>query len=64
MDSLIERRAEFVYEGARLAAIAAQAPIIPVSWEEREEPFKKQFLEVIDRQVFSFVSGIILRCGA
>ena len=50
MDSLIERRAEFVYEGARLAAIAAQAPIIPVSWEEREEPFKKQFLEVIDRQ--------------
>ena len=43
-------RAIFVYEGARLAAQAANAPIIPVSWEEREEPFKDQFLKVIERQ--------------
>ena len=47
---LTERRAKFVYEGARLAAIAANAPIVPVSWEEREEPFKRQFCEVIERQ--------------
>jgi hypothetical protein len=50
MMDLIERRAEFVYEGARLAAKAANAPIVPVSWAEREEPFRKQFLEVIERQ--------------
>jgi len=50
MSDLVERRAIFVYEGARIAAIAAKAPIVPVSWEEREEPFKKQFLAVIDRQ--------------
>ena len=49
-ESLTERRAVFVYEGARLAAIAATAPIVPDSWEEREESFKKQFLEVIERQ--------------
>ena len=48
--NLIERRAEFVYNAARLAAIAAKAPIVPVIWAEREEPFKKQFLNVIDRQ--------------
>jgi len=48
--SLTERRAEFVYEGARIAAIAAKAPVIPVPWTEREEPFRKQFLEVIERQ--------------
>lgn len=47
---LIERRAQFVYDAARLAAIAAQAPVIPVPWKEREEPFKKQFLKVIERQ--------------
>jgi hypothetical protein len=47
---LIERRAEFVYNGARLAAIAATAPIIPVIWEEREQPFKDQFIKVIERQ--------------
>jgi len=47
---LTERRAEFVYNAARLAAIAAQAPVIPVEWAEREEDFKKQFLEVIERQ--------------
>jgi len=48
--SLIERRAAFVYDAARLAAIAAGAPVIPVPWEEREEAFRTQFLEVIERQ--------------
>ena len=48
--TLNERRSIFVYEGARLAAIAANAPIIPSTWEEREEPFKRQFREVISRQ--------------
>jgi len=45
-----ERRAEFVYNGARLAAIGAGAPIIPVLWKDREEPFRVQFLKVIERQ--------------
>ena len=48
--NLNERRAEFVYEAARLAAIAAKAPIVPVQWSEREQPFKEQFLAVIERQ--------------
>lgn len=30
-----QRRAEFVYEAARLAAIAASAPIIPAPYAER-----------------------------
>lgn len=50
MATLTERRAKFVYDGARLAAEAAQAPIVPVPWDEREEAFKTQFLEVIERQ--------------
>ena len=50
MSDLTERRAEFVYEAARLAAIAAKAPIVPASWSEREVPFRNQFLEVIERQ--------------
>jgi len=48
--TISERRARFVYEGARIAAIAAKAPIIPVEWDEREQAFKTQFLDVIDRQ--------------
>jgi len=44
------RRAEFVYEAARLAAKAAKAPIIPDAWCERETPFREQFLEVIERE--------------
>ena len=47
---IAERRAEFVYNAARLAAIASGAPIIPVIWAEREAAFKRQFLEVIERQ--------------
>ena len=50
MNNLNERRAEFVYNAARLAAIAANAPIVPVEWSEREESFRKQFLDVIERQ--------------
>ena len=50
MKNLNERRAEFVYDGARLAAIAAGAPIIPVQWSAREEAFRTQFLDVIQRQ--------------
>lgn len=49
-EEIRERRAEFVYNGARLAAIASEAPIVPVQWSEREEDFKSQFLNVIERQ--------------
>jgi hypothetical protein len=48
--TLTYRRAEFVYEGARLAALAACAPIIPEPWAEREEAFRTQFLDVIEQQ--------------
>ncbi len=50
MTDLIERQAKFVFEGTRLAAQAAGAPIVPLPWDEREEPFKVQFREVIKRQ--------------
>ena len=48
--TLNERRAKFVYNAARLAAEAAQAPIVPVPRDEREEDFRKQFVAVIERQ--------------
>ena len=48
--SLTERRAAFVYDAARLAAIAANAPIVPALWTEREQDFCEQFLRVIERQ--------------
>ena len=48
--TLTERRAQFVYDGARLAARAAGAHVIPVPWVEREEAFRTQFLRVIERQ--------------
>jgi hypothetical protein len=57
MNDLTERRAEFVYEGARLAAIASQAPIVPVAWREREQDFREQFLRVIERQCGEYRSS-------
>ena len=47
---ILERRAQFVYDAARLAAIAAKVPVVPVTWENREEVFKNQFRNVIARQ--------------
>jgi RyR domain len=49
--ALVKRQAEFVYEGARLAAIAAKAPVIPAPFGEREEAFKSQFFNVIEQQM-------------
>ena len=48
--SLNERRAKFVYDAARLAAEAAGAPVIPEPYEQRERPFKEQFVQVIEHQ--------------
>lgn len=45
-----ERRAWFVYEGTRIAAAAALAPIVQEPWAERDEAFRTQFIKVIDRQ--------------
>lgn len=50
MNTLTERRAEFVYNAARLAAIGSNAPVVPVEWKDREQPFRDQFLMVIERQ--------------
>ena len=49
-NELTERRAEFVYNAARLAAIAAHAPVIPVPYAEWENAFRKKFLDVIAKQ--------------
>jgi len=46
--TLIDRRAIFVYEAARLQAIAVGAPVIPEPWPEREEAFHAQFIPVIE----------------
>jgi hypothetical protein len=47
---LTVRRAIFVYDGARLAAIAAKALVVPAPWAQREDAFKRQFLGVIEQQ--------------
>jgi hypothetical protein len=47
MSELHERRAEFVYEAARLQAWAMRAPVVPELWIERDEAFRTQFIEVV-----------------
>lgn len=39
-----------MYDAAKLAAIAANAPIIPSPWIKREQVFRDQFIKVIERQ--------------
>lgn len=49
--SLTERRAMFVYEGARVQAVAVDALIIPEPWDERDEKFRTQFLAIIEKYI-------------
>jgi len=57
MNELNERRAEFIYNGARIAAIGANAPIVPELWRNREDPFKDQFLKVVEKECGDNRSG-------
>ena len=50
MEEIYKRKAEFVYNAARLAAIGSGAPIVPATWDEREQEFQEQFIKVIERQ--------------
>ena len=43
-----ERRAIFVYEAARLQAIAVDAPVVPELWPERDAAFREQFIQYVD----------------
>lgn len=45
---LTESRAWFIYEAARLQAMAVDAPIVPEPWVERETAFRSQFADVIE----------------
>jgi len=42
-----ERTAIFVYEAARLQAIAVDAPVVPELWPERDEAFRSQFVAYV-----------------
>lgn len=49
--SMLERCAIFVYEGARAQAAAVYAPIVPEPWSRRDEAFRTQFLDVIQKMI-------------
>ena len=50
MTDLNYRRAKFIYESARLAAEAANAPIVPEPYDNRDLAFREQFEKVIEKQ--------------
>jgi hypothetical protein len=52
--SLMERRAIFVYEVARLQAAACGAPIVPEPWSTRDEAFRAQFVALIEKSCGPF----------
>ena len=47
---LARRRAQFVYDAARLAAAAAGAPVVPAPFAEREPEFVAQFHRIVEEQ--------------
>lgn len=48
MSDLSVRRAVFVYEAARLQAIAVDAPVVPELWPDRDAAFRDQFVSYLD----------------
>jgi len=50
MMRLAERRAIFVYEAARVENAAANRPINPEPWAERDEKFRRNMIRAVARQ--------------
>lgn len=48
--NLAERRAVFVYEAARIENVAANRPINPEPWGNRDEAFRKNMIRAVARQ--------------
>ena len=55
--ALTEERARFVYDAARLQAMAVGAPVVPEPYNERDGTFQAQFREIIERQMGEMRSG-------
>jgi hypothetical protein len=47
MPDLNLRRAVFVYEAARVQAEMMEAPVVPEPWDQRDEVFRNQFVDVV-----------------
>lgn len=47
VDVPVAPQAWFVYEAARLQAIAVDAPVVPEPWQERDQAFRTQFINVV-----------------
>jgi hypothetical protein len=45
----IEKITELIYKAARLEAIWSKRSIIPEKWEERDEKFRKQMIDVVEK---------------
>ena len=44
-----EKTTELIYEAARLKAILFKRSIVPEKWQERDEKFRKQMIDVVER---------------
>lgn len=44
-----EELAKWIYEATRLEADWSRRKIVPEIWEKRDEKFRKQFVDIIDR---------------
>jgi len=49
LNELSIRRAIFIYESCRLEAIGSNRPIVPETWNNRDQLFKIQFIKTIER---------------
>ena len=44
-----EKIAKIIYEATRIEAKWSERSIVPEKWENRDEKFKKQFIDIIDK---------------
>ena len=47
LDELKEKLAEYIYEATRVEAEWSKRPIVPELWENRDDKFRKQFVDII-----------------
>jgi hypothetical protein len=53
----LDRATQWVYEAARLEAIASSRPIVPEPWEQRDQAFREQMVKYVGKLAKQWVAS-------
>lgn len=52
INARLDQISEFIYEATRIEAEWSKRPIVPEKWQERDDKFRNQFIDIINKYMY------------